>query len=91
MLPSSIKTRTVTRLFFPTKKDQNVAVRVSPRLEQSAHAPREEVLRIAETQETGLTEAAAAERLERYGPNEVGQEKQHTWRVGCGWQCAIRW
>jgi len=79
MLPSSIKTRTVTRLFFPTKKDQNVAVRVSPRLEQSAHAPREEVLRIAETQETGLTEAAAAERLERYGPNEVGQEKQHTW------------
>jgi Mg2+-importing ATPase len=57
---------------------------VSPRLERSAHIPREEVLQIAETQETGLTEAEAAERLDRYGPNEVGQEKQHgwLWRLG---------
>jgi Mg2+-importing ATPase len=78
MLPSSIKTRMVTRLLLPQKKNPG-AVKVAPQLERSAHVPQEEVLRLAETQNAGLTEAEATDRLERYGPNEVGQEKQHGW------------
>jgi Mg2+-importing ATPase len=38
-----------------------------------------EVLQILGTTPAGLTAAAAAERMEQYGPNEVGQEKKHDW------------
>ena len=38
-----------------------------------------EVLQTLETSPNGLTEAEAVARLEKYGPNEVAQEKQHGW------------
>jgi Mg2+-importing ATPase len=38
-----------------------------------------DVLQLLDTTPTGLTSAAAAERMEKYGPNEVGQEKKHDW------------
>jgi P-type Mg2+ transporter len=38
-----------------------------------------EVLQTLGTSSAGLTEAEAAERLEKYGPNEVAQEKKHGW------------
>jgi Mg2+-importing ATPase len=38
-----------------------------------------EVLQTLGTSVNGLTEAEAAERLEKYGPNEVAQERKHEW------------
>jgi P-type Mg2+ transporter len=38
-----------------------------------------EVLRSLEASANGLAEADAAERLEKFGPNEVAQEKKHSW------------
>jgi P-type Mg2+ transporter len=38
-----------------------------------------ELLQRLNTSPTGLSEEEAAERLEIFGPNEVGQEKQHGW------------
>src|ERR1035437_959526 len=38
-----------------------------------------EVLQTLGTSVNGLTEADAAERLEKYGPNEVAQEGKHEW------------
>jgi Mg2+-importing ATPase len=38
-----------------------------------------EVLQFMETNPTGLTSAAAAERMEKYGPNEIAQEKKNSW------------
>ena len=38
-----------------------------------------EVLQLLDTTSTGLTTAGAAERMEQFGPNEVGQEKRHDW------------
>ena len=38
-----------------------------------------EILQRLNTSPAGLTEEEAAERLEVFGPNEVGQEKKHEW------------
>jgi Mg2+-importing ATPase len=38
-----------------------------------------EVLQTLGTSPNGLTETEAAARMEKYGPNEVAQEKQHGW------------
>src|SRR5580698_9480372 len=38
-----------------------------------------ELLQRLNTTPNGLSEEEAAERLEIFGPNEVGQEKQHGW------------
>jgi Mg2+-importing ATPase len=38
-----------------------------------------EILARLHTTPTGLSDEEAAERLEKYGPNEVGQEKKHDW------------
>ena len=47
----------------------------------SAAATREttEVLQSLGSSPGGLTEAEAEARLDKYGPNEVGQEKKHEW------------
>ncbi len=77
MLPT-LKTRSVGRLLFP-KKQGETAVKVAPLVEQAARADRDQALRLLESREGGLTQAEATERLEKHGPNEVGQEKQHGW------------
>ena len=38
-----------------------------------------ETLQRLKTSPTGLSEEEAAERLEVFGPNEVGQERKHEW------------
>ena len=38
-----------------------------------------EILQRLNTSPTGLTEDEAAERLEKFGPNEVAQERRHEW------------
>ena len=83
MLPE-IKTRSVGRLLFPQKKGTSAPVKVAPMLERAARADWEEVLRLLESRDSGLTPEEVAARAEKYGPNQVGQEKQHgwVWRLG---------
>jgi Mg2+-importing ATPase len=49
------------------------------RLGEAARLEPAEVLRLLETAPEGLTEAAACERLEQVGPNEVSREQRHDW------------
>src|SRR5882672_5733174 len=53
--------------------------RASPLLTEASSKPAEEVFQMLGTAPTGLTEAEAAQRLEKYGPNEVASEKKHHW------------
>lgn len=46
---------------------------------EAAQRDTAEVLQRLRTTPEGLSEDEAAERAEIFGPNEVGQEKQHTW------------
>ena len=62
-------------------KGQPAAIHVSPLLSDAAEKDTDEVLRGLETSSSGLTQIEAAERLERYGPNEVAREKQRGWLV----------
>src|SRR6266705_3269327 len=54
-------------------------IRTSPLLTEASSKPSAEVLQLVGTGPTGLTEAEAAERIEKYGPNEVAYEKKHSW------------
>src|SRR6266481_6004678 len=54
-------------------------IRTSPLLTEASSKPTAEVFQMLGTAPTGLTEAEAAERLEKYGPNEVAYEKKHSW------------
>lgn len=49
-----------------------------------ARCARDEAFTLLETSECGLSREEAATRLERYGPNQVGQDGQHgwVWRLG---------
>jgi P-type Mg2+ transporter len=53
--------------------------RASDLVREAAIREVSEVLRSLGTSPNGLTEPAAATRLEQYGPNEVAQEKKHNW------------
>ncbi len=53
--------------------------RASDLVNEAAIKETAEVLQLHGTTPNGLTEAEAAERLEKFGPNEVAQEKQHGW------------
>src|SRR5712664_2745361 len=55
------------------------AIRTLPLLTEASSKPTPEVFQMRGTAPTGLTEAEAAERLEKYGPNEVASEKKHRW------------
>jgi Mg2+-importing ATPase len=48
-------------------------------LTEAAAKASAEVLQMLGTGPAGLTEAEAAERLQRYGPNEVASEEKHGW------------
>jgi Mg2+-importing ATPase len=58
--------------------DKNM-IRTSPQLTEASSKPGEGVLQMLGTTPAGLTEAEAADRIEKYGPNEVAYEKKHTW------------
>ena len=64
---------------FTAVKKAGAAIRVSPQLADAAHRDAADVLSTLGTRMEGLTDAEAETRLEKYGPNEVAQEKQHGW------------
>jgi Mg2+-importing ATPase len=55
------------------------AIQSSPVLAEACSKPIADVLQLLGACPTGLTEAEAAERLEKYGPNEVAAEEKHGW------------
>src|SRR5882724_8527207 len=61
-----------------SSQSKNV-IRTSPLLTEASIKPSAEVFQLVGTAPTGLTEAEAAERIEKYGPNEVAYEKKHSW------------
>ena len=83
MLPE-LKTRSPGRLLFPSKKGSASAARVSSLLDPVARADPQDVYRLLESGEAGLTSDEAAARLARHGTNAVGQERQRgwMWRLG---------
>src|SRR5258707_4129920 len=54
-------------------------IRTSPWLTETSSKPSAEVFQMLGTTPTGLTEAEAADRFQKYGPNEVAYEKKHSW------------
>src|SRR5258707_2514287 len=54
-------------------------IRTSPWLTETSSKPSAEVFQMLATAPAGLTEAEAAERLQKYGPNEVAYEKKPSW------------
>ncbi len=60
-------------------KRKNPAGRDASLLIEMAHLDAAAVLQRLATTPTGLTPEAVAERLEKFGPNEIGKEKQQGW------------
>lgn len=56
-------------------------IQVSPAVIDASRMPDEELLLKLQTVPSGLTEAAAEERVRTVGPNEVAQEKPQTWPI----------
>src|SRR6266478_1146050 len=54
-------------------------IRTSPLLTEASGKSSAEVFQMLGTTPTGLTEAEAAGRFEKYGPNEVAHEKKQSW------------
>src|SRR5499427_710649 len=54
-------------------------IQTLPLLAEVSIKPIADVFQILGTTTTGLTEAEAAERIEKYGPNEVASEEKHGW------------
>jgi Mg2+-importing ATPase len=63
----------------PPSKRKAPNVRMPSRLADAARMEPSEALNLLGTTMEGLTEAAAAERLEQFGPNEVSREKRNDW------------
>src|SRR6476661_4832242 len=53
--------------------------RTAPLLTEACSKPSEQVFQMLGTAPAGLTEAEAADRVLKYGPNEVAYEKKHSW------------
>src|SRR6266404_3048766 len=60
----------------PQSKNES---RTSPLVTEASSKPSEQVFQMLGTAPAGLTEAEAAERVQKYGPNEVAYEKKHSW------------
>ncbi len=60
-------------------KRKDTPVRVPPLIAEVARMEPAEALRRMESLPEGLSETTAAERLEKFGPNEVSKEQRHTW------------
>ena len=69
----------------PKRKAPNI--RMPSRLAEAARMEGSEALKLLGSSMDGLTEAAAAERLEQFGPNEVSREKRNDW-LGRLWHAA---
>lgn len=62
-----------------TSKRSANTIKVSPLLLQAADSDTDGVFQLLETSEQGLSETEAQNRLGKFGPNLVTQERQHTW------------
>src|SRR5579859_850819 len=72
------------RLFGQKNKPDAVSTaisRASKRLIEASQASPDEALQMLETTAAGLPTAEAADRLERYGLNEVAHEKVPAWHL----------
>ena len=63
----------------PPKRKVSAMAKASSTLITAAQAEVPEVLRTLNTSLDGLDAAVVAERLEKYGPNEVAREEKHGW------------
>jgi Mg2+-importing ATPase len=54
-------------------------IQSSPLLAEASSKPIADVFQMLATSPTGLTEAEAVERIQKYGPNEVTSEEKHGW------------
>jgi Mg2+-importing ATPase len=55
------------------------AIQSSPLLTETSTKPGADVLQMLGSSLAGLSEVEAAERIEKYGPNEVASEEKHGW------------
>jgi magnesium-transporting ATPase (P-type) len=63
----------------PPSKRKTAGARLPSRLAVVARMDAATALTLLETSMDGLSDEAAAERLEQFGPNEVSSEKRHDW------------
>ena len=75
ILPTSVLPKVLLR-FMEKKSFQKI--QVSPELLEAAKLSPEELFQKVQSSPQGLTQAEAQRRFEQYGPNTLGQEKQHT-------------
>ncbi len=75
ILPTSVLPKVLLR-YMEKKSFQKI--QVSPELLESAKRSPEELFQKLQSSPPGLTQEEAERRLEQYGPNTLGQEKQHT-------------
>src|SRR5438309_6306515 len=61
------------------KRKVSAMAKASSTLITAAQMEAAEVLRMLNTSPDGLDSAAVAERLEKFGPNEVAREEKHGW------------
>src|SRR5215831_7328851 len=62
-----------------TTTEPKNAIQSTPLLAEAAAKSSADVLQMLGSSLAGLTEAEAAERIEKYGPNEVASEEKHSW------------
>ena len=75
ILPTSVLPKVLLRAL---EKKSFQKIQVSPELLEAAKHSPEELFQKFQSSPQGLTQEEAQRRLEQYGPNTLGQEKQHT-------------
>jgi Mg2+-importing ATPase len=76
ILPTSVLPKGLLRFM---EKKSFLKIQVSPELLEAAKLTPEQLFQKVQSSPRGLTQEEARRRLEQYGPNTLGQEKQHTW------------
>ena len=76
ILPTSVLPKVLLRFM---EKKSFLKIQVSPELLEAAKLTPEELFQKVQSSPQGLTQEEAQRRLDRYGLNTLGQEKQHTW------------
>jgi P-type Mg2+ transporter len=75
ILPSSVLPKVLLRAL---EKKSFQKIQVSPELVEAAKRSSDELFQKFQSSAQGLSQEEAQRRLEQYGPNTLGQEKQHT-------------
>ncbi len=88
ILPTSVLPKVLLRSM---EKKSFQKIQVSPELLEAAKLSPEELFQKLQSSPQGLTQEEAQRRLEQYGPNTLGQEKQHTRLASWARRSSIRW